>query len=377
MKILHVITGLQRGGAETMLSKLATATASAHENHVVSLTQGGGVRDDIERIGVAVHSLGLVRGQVAFGALLALRRLIARVNPDIIQGWMYHANLAATLATLPQPRRAVVLWNIRQTLADMATESLLTRIVVAGGARLSHMPAAILYNSAAARAQHEAMGYAGGGVCIGNGFDTERFRPDAQRRAACRQTLQIDPATPLIGLVARFHPMKDHANFLAAAARIRAAAPGAMFVMVGAGVTYANPDFAKLADSYLPREATRLLGERPDIEAILPAFDVLALSSSRNEAFPNVLGEAMACGLACVATDVGESAVIVGDCGAIVPPGDAAGLAAALLSLLNLSADGKAAIGARARQRVIANFSLAAIADAYVNLYARLRRSSS
>lgn len=377
MKILHVITGLQRGGAETMLAKLVGGMVPRHENHVVALTAGGSVREEIERAGVPVHSLGLARGQVAPLALQRLRRLILTLGPDVIQGWMYHANLAATLATVAVWHRPPVVWNIRQTLPGTEEESRLTRLVVTTGAWLSGLPAAILYNSSAARQQHEGIGYASRrALCIGNGFDTERFRPDGDRRAAMRSALGIAAPAPVIGLVARYHPMKDHGSFLAAAARVLEEFPAAVFVMAGAGIAENNEELSRLVGHHLPPSAVRLLGERGDIENILPGLDVLALSSSRNEAFPNVLGEAMACGLPCVATAVGDSAAIVGSCGAIVAPKDSTALATALRSMLRMPADERHALGLRARRRIVGSYSLPAIADAYISLYDRLRHGN-
>jgi glycosyltransferase involved in cell wall biosynthesis len=202
---------------------------------------------------------------------------------------------------------------------------------------------------------------------VPNGFDTDLFRPDAEQRARWRSRLGIGDGQNLIGMVARLDPMKDHATFLAAAAEV-AERSDAAFLLVGAG-TESLP--------VPPALAGRLhaLGERSDVQEILPALDVMVLSSL-GEGFPNVIGEAMACGVACISSDVGDAASIVADPTRIVKPRDAAALARAILALLRGGNDEITRLGMAARQRIVDHYSLAATVARYQAIYAALVEKS-
>jgi glycosyltransferase involved in cell wall biosynthesis len=196
---------------------------------------------------------------------------------------------------------------------------------------------------------------------IPNGFDLARFRPDPGARVRIRTELGIPSDAPVVGLVARFDPNKGHATFAAAARRLAGGRPGTRFVLVGAGIDATNPVVAEIPGAHL-------LGVRTDVAAVVAALDV-AVSASSSEGFSNTLGEAMAAGVPCVATDVGDSATIVGDTGALVPPDDPAALAAGIESLLARTPEERAAGGARARDRVAANWSLPVVARRFEDLY--------
>jgi glycosyltransferase involved in cell wall biosynthesis len=208
---------------------------------------------------------------------------------------------------------------------------------------------------------------------IPNGFDTTRFRPDAAARADLRRELGVEPHAPVVGLVARYDPFKDHAGFCRAAARVAKARPDARFVMCGRGVDHANRALHSLIAELGIADRCHLLGPRNDVPRVLAALDVLA-SSSVSEAFPLAVGEAMACGVPCVATDVGDSALMLGQSGTIVPPGDAAALAQALNQVLGLSGDERARLGEIGRRRVREMFDLDAVTRRYEALYETLAR---
>lgn len=368
LRVLHVITDLRIGGAETMLVKLVgTLDPQRFPCAVVSLVSGGELAAPLRESGVTVRELGLRTGRPDPRGLVRLRRAVREFAPDVIQSWMYHANLATTLATWG--RTVPVVWNIRAGLADLARSSRLTRAVVWAGARLSGRPRVVVHNSSTGRDQHAAAGYGPGNArVLPNGFDTERFRPDPAAAAALRRELGLPAGTPLVGWLGRNHRVKGADVFLDAVANLRARRPEVHAVGAGRGITTDDPSLAGLAGRPDLTGHVHLVGPRRDSPAFLAGLDVLC-SSSRSEGFPNVLGEALACGTPCVATDVGESRIILEGVGRVVPPADPAALAEALADVLALDADERAALGGRGRERVRERYSLTAVADAYARLY--------
>ncbi len=373
LHVLHVITGLEVGGAETMLARLVAGLDRARfRSTVVSLGAGGALAAEIAAAGVPVHSLGMRRGLgSAFAGILKLRRLLRAVRPDLLQTWLYHADFAGLIAGRLAGVRPIV-WNLRCADMDLGRYAASTRLLVRLLARLSAGPDAVIANSQAGRRWHERLGYRPRRwAVIPNGFDADRFRPDAAARAAFRRDLGIADDAPVIGTVARFDPMKDPATFLRAAALLGRRRADAQFVMIGRDLDSANPGLAADIEAAQLGSRLHLLGERRDVAALLPGFDLFALTSF-SEGFPNVLGEAMAAGLACVATDVGDARLLLGQCGRIVPRADPPALAAAWNELIEVGPDRRAALGAEARARVLAEFTLAPAIAAYERLYAEL-----
>ena len=373
MKVLHVITGLDAGGAETMLLKLLDRIdRRVFDNAVLSLSGLGLLGPRIAALGVKVEALGLSPSLPNPLALFGLARRIRAAQPDIVHCWMYHGNLlggiAARLAGAPR-----VLWSIRQTNVDAASIKRRTIAVVKAGAWLSRLvPDGILGNAETSRRAHVALGYdaARFGV-IPNGFDLDRFRPDADARAGVRAELGVAPDAPLIGLIARYDVQKDHATFLRAAGLLVRSRPDIRFVLAGGGVEERAPALAALLDETGTRGRARLLGHRDDVPRLTAALDI-GTSSSIGEGFANAVGEAMAAGLPTVVTDVGDSRAIVGATGIVVAPGDPAALAAGWAKLLDLPADERARLGAAARARVAAEWSLDAVVRRYEDCYRRL-----
>ena len=369
LTVAHLITTLERGGAEAMLTKLAKAHAGQGVRPlVISLTGPGIYGPELEAAGIPVWSLGLRRGAPEPGALLKLVGILRREKPDLLQSWLYHADLLALLAApLAGVRRLA--WNIRCSDMDMRRYSRLSRWLVALLARLSRLPDAVVVNSEAGRLLHHELGYRPKRwVTLANGFDTGRFRPDTEARRDVRAELGLPGDALAVGLIARVDPMKDHATFLAAAERVARRHPRARFVLAGLGVEPANPAFAAASAGALAGRVS-LLGPRGDMPRLLAALDLGCLSSAFGEGFPNVIGEAMACGLPCVATDVGDSGRIIADTGRVVPPANPAALAEALDDLLDLPEDERHRLGAAARQRIQEHYALDIIAGRYLELY--------
>lgn len=288
---------------------------------------------------------------------------------------MYHGNLMASMAALAWRKNAVrqkppVLWNIRQTVYDLRRERWLTARLIRLGARLSAGPAAIIYNSQTSASQHESLGYrAEKRVIIPNGFDCQLLRPDEAARKAVRAELVITDDIVLVGLVARYHPMKDHVGFLKAAAMVVRSHPQTRFVLDGSGISCKQPELAEAIQQNELQAHVILLGERSDIPRLNNAFDIGCSASAWGEGFSNSIGEAMACGVPCAVTDVGDSAYIVADSGFVAPPRAPEALAHAIVRLINVGRSGRQQLGAKARQRIETEFSLPAIVQRYEDLY--------
>jgi glycosyltransferase involved in cell wall biosynthesis len=384
MRVMHVITGLSTGGAETMLLKLLSAASQRMEHVVVSLGDEGTIGPRIAALGVPVHCLGLKRNAPNPFRALSILPLAQRIAPQLIQGWMYHGNLMASLAAVAlrktAPRNVLgqkpVLWNIRQTVYDLRRERWLTAKLIRQGARLSSGPAAIIYNSQTSASQHEELGYrAEKRVIIPNGFDCQVLRPDEAARKAVRAELGITDDTVLVGLVARYHPMKDHVGFLKAAALVVQSHPQTRFVLVGAGVSSTQPELAEGIQQNELGDRVILLRERSDIPRLNNAFDIGCSASAWGEGFSNSIGEAMACGVPCAVTNVGDSAYIVADTGFVAPPRASEALAEAIGRLIEIGQPGRQQIGAKARKRIETEFSLSAIVEKYESLYLAICKS--
>ena len=368
MRILHLITTLAIGGAEQMLVKLLRAMdRSEFEPTVVTLVNDGALIDVIRDMGIEVRSLDLRRGEVSPRALRRLITILRGARPDVVQSWMYHANVAASMARPWLPRRTGVVWNIRQSLYDISKERFLTQAVIRSGRVLAPHADALVNNSHVSRAQHGRIGYVNSrSVVIPNGFEVESFRPDPAARASFRSELGVDGDALLVGIVARVHPSKDHANFLRAAEIAAARDPRLVFVCAGRGT-----------DSHARcREALRgplggrlrLLGERVDVPRVMAGLDLL-VSSSNTEGCPNAVGEGMACGLPVIGTDIGDTRDVIADAGRIVPCGDPSALAAEITALSALGHARRREIGDAARERIRKSYSIESVATRYGRLY--------
>lgn len=364
--LLFVSTGLETGGAERMLVKILTnIDRSKFEPCVVSLFDRGSMGSAIEQLGVRVVCLNINTVRGALTAPFRLARLIRQQQFKVIQGWMYHGNLFAWLGRLLAGSSAALSFGVRNTLYELNREKPNTRWAIRLNAWLSRYAAACMFNSRLSLDRHQSFGFCASRMrVIPNGFELDAFQPNQRAGDILRETLALGVA-PVIGLVARFDPAKDHKNFLQAAVIVRKNLSEVRFVLVGRGITAQNRELMAWIEELGLSDAVMLLGERSDIPDLNNLFDVACLASWM-EAFPNVVGEAMACGTPCVVTDVGDCRDIVGDTGRVASPRDPDGLAIALLSLLKLSHDERAQMGILARQRIMSNFDIENITKDYM-----------
>ena len=377
MKILHCITGLDVGGAETMLYRLATRMdVVRYQSRVVSLVEPGPIGGKLARAGIHVDSLGMKRGEPSLSGLARLVGIIRSWRPDVVQTWLYHADLMGLVATrlaFPLGGGPRVAWNIRCSYMALEEYRRLTGMTLKACVALSRFPDVVLTNSEDARRFHTKLGYKPKRFeVIPNGFDTERFRPSSEARREVRRELGILLDAPIVGHVARFDVMKDHRTFINAMTKVAERMPESFFVLVGRDVEFDNSRLAAWIDEAgIDRARVRLLGERADMERIMAAMDI-HVSSSMGESFPNAVGESMACGVPNVVTDVGDSARIVGDTGEIVAPGDASALGDAMNDLLQKRLENMIETTEYARNRVVKTFSLPRVVALFSKLYDEL-----
>lgn len=375
-RVVHILTTLDAGGAEGSAAKLIAGSQDRYQATVIGLMGWGPTADRLAAAGVPVYTLGLRRGQVKRASTLRLVRLLGALAPDLVHGWMYHGNLAAWVARRWGCPGTPLLWSVVHTPAALRLQKTLTAAVILLGARLSRSVDGIVYNSRASMARHQQIGYRPGrSRWIPNGYEVARHQPPPDARERVRSELAIAPQSVVVGLVARYHPVKDHDTFLSAAAEVARRRRDVVFLLAGRGTDTA----AKLRTS-IDRlgiaDRTHLLGERRDVPDLFSAMDIACLSS-RAEGFPNVVAEAMAVGVPCVVTDVGEAAHLVGSTGTAVPAGQASAMANAILGLIVAGEEERHHRGAAARARIAEHFGIDRMLVAYDALYLELLEERS
>jgi glycosyltransferase involved in cell wall biosynthesis len=362
-----LITSLDTGGAERSLVNLVTAmNRDEFENEVITLLKPGPMARTLAQAGIPVTSMEIVKHRPNPVALLSLIRHLRAKQPAILQTWLYHADFFGFVAAAFVKSEHLI-WNVRSSQIDQGGIRRSTRFLARLLARLSRWPDAIVVNSHDGRRYHEQIGYRPNQwIDIPNGVDLERFRPRRDEQPMLRARLGIPAEAIVIGLVARYHPMKDIGTFLRAASRFAQDNAKIKFILCGDGLGPDNNELAGLVRSLGLERSAVLLGPRPDIELIYPALDLLTLCSIAGEGFPNVLCEAMACDVRCVATKIGDSAEIVGDHGRIVPQRDPDALADAWRALLE---KGQHVGVGEVRAHIAARYSLKQMRSRYEALY--------
>jgi glycosyltransferase involved in cell wall biosynthesis len=370
-RILHVIAGLTIGGAEMALYRLVTHSQGGRYKHtVVALTPGGTLANQLRGAGVELITFDFQRAPISqFFSLLSLLRTI---RPDIVQTWMYHADMLGGLAARMTGNRNVI-WGIRTTSVSPGSCKRSTILIMRLCAWLSRwVPHTIVCVADASRQAHAGIGYdASRMVVVSNGFDLSSLTAGANQRDVVRAQCGFGANDIVIGNMGRFNTDKDQHNFVRAAGMLAQKDKRLRFLMVGYMLDSGNPELARWIAETGHADRFVLLGERTDVPACLAAMDIFCLSS-RNEGFPNVLGEAMALGLPCVATDVGDVAMLVADTGLVVPKENSDALAHALNSLVDMPAAKRQQLGQKAKARILAEFTIEHARSRFESIYQRM-----
>lgn len=369
-RVVHVISGLGLGGAERFLLRLVTHPAMAGwEHHVVSLTGGGDIAPRLAAAGIEVVSVAEHEADGGWQRLIRVRRLVRALAPAVMHGWMYHGALATLAGSWGQRPRVPVVWGIRTVLDPGAGHRWPTRMVIRLGGLFSRFPRAIVYNSQAGLASHVAGGFEPSrAMVIPNGLASTPARLSLDARRRLQASLAVPEGTAVLLHVARAHPVKGHIMLLEAMRNLTQQRSNLVLLMVGEGVDRGTPWLDSAVRASLLEPHVRLLGPRDDIEALMGFADVVVCPSNA-EGFPNVVLEAMAAGSRIVATDVGDTAAMLDGMGWVVPPRDAASLAAGVEAALRLSPTECDDLATRLRERVVAHYGLESCARRYAALY--------
>lgn len=370
LHILHVISGLGRGGAERTLVNLAIGlNRGPFKSTVVSLAGSGDFASELVGKGIDVHDLGFPIAVLPLRGLLRLVRLLRSEGPDVLQTWMYHADVVGLVAAKLAHNPPVV-WNIRGSGRSRSEMGIRTWLVGKAAAALSAHPAAVVVNSEQGRLDHSSMGYQPvRWEVIHNGVDTETFRPRKDARAMILHLLGLTDPVLIAGNMARFHPMKGHRMLIRAMDKLLETNHRMHLVLIGKGVTSESAHLATWRSQSRAAERIHMVGPQSNPEYWLAALDFHILASSGGEGFPNAVAESMACGVPNVVTDVGEASSIVGSTGIVVQAGASGALAEGISSMLSLGRPARAERGRAARERIVERFSLAKMVSSYALLY--------
>jgi glycosyltransferase involved in cell wall biosynthesis len=373
MRLVHIITALDAGGAETFLARLLKRLPPRFETSVISLSPIGAIGESMRASGVSVSTLGMTRRSLAPGPIFRLRDMLKEAKPDIVQTWMYHADLLGGLAARWAGSPALV-WSIRHSNLSVEHNGLRTVLIARACSALSrYVPDRILCCAEVGRLIHVRLGYANDKMeVVPNGFDLSRFKPTPEMRESVRREFGVTDNVFIIAMIGRFHVQKGHHILIDAAAILRERGLQIHYLLAGEDIDDSNVTLARWLSERTLQSSFSLLGNHEDIPRLLAAVDAFVLPAICGEGFPNVVGEAMASAVPCIASNVGDVPFIIGDTGFIVPPGDAGALANAMDRFLSLPERERRSYGARARQRVVENFEIGAIISRYVEFYDRV-----
>jgi glycosyltransferase involved in cell wall biosynthesis len=369
LKIVHVITDLNVGGAEIMLLRLLELEAGSDNTvTVISLQDLGPVGKRIQALGIEVLTMNMLSAKDIPAVLVRLHSALKRCAPDVVQTWLYHADLLGGIAAKLAGVKTLV-WGIHCSNVPLGNKT--TKWVMKLNAFLSKfIPNKIVAVAQMSKTNHIHHGYdASKFVVIQNGFSVSESS-ELYRSAGFRQEFNLPESSLLIGVVGRYHPDKGQDVLLASLAKLL---PDDRWhcIMLGRGCDEANSELMQLIHDNGLQERIRLVGEQDNVVRFMDNFDLFCLPS-RSEAFPMVLGEAMTRGCCCISTDVGDSKDLLSDAGIIVPPGEPALLAAGIAQLLDMHPEQRNELGLRALNRIKNLYSIQKTVGSYHQLYSEL-----
>lgn len=362
-KIIHIITGLGSGGAEHMLYKLLKYSDREEFYHeVISLLDDGIYGKKIEDLDIKVYCLNLNKKNV-LSSILKARKISKKF--DIVDTWLYHADIFGFLISKVLLRKKLI-WNIRHSNLDKDANKSMTLKIVKINSISSKYVDLITYNSNKALENHIKFGYVDeNSIVIPNGFELDRFRFSLDDRLRVREELGLIKEDKVIITVGRWDIQKDYYTLLKALNELKKHSTKFKMIMVGTNLDYTNNELVELIDTYNLKDNMILLGRQNDIPALLSAADIY-VSSSLGESFSNAIGEAMACELPCVVTDVGDSKLMVGDTGKVVQAQDYVNMSKALFDYLECHNQNR---NIKARDRVIKNYDIRTIVRIFEDNY--------
>lgn len=353
--IVFIIRSLHYGGAERQLVNLVKGLNKEKFNPTVLHFYSGPLKSELVEAKVSVISMEKKGRWEVFGFLLRLYRLIKNLKPDVIHGYLTLPSILTILLKPVFPRARAVI-GVRASNMDLSRYDWLARLTDSLLCFLSRFADLVIVNSKAGYEYSLGKGFPEKKmVMIPNGIDTERFKPDRESGLRLRTEWKVQKKKVLIGLVGRLDPMKDHPTFLKAAALLAKKREDVHFICLGTGPKSYESQLIHMGKELGLSGRITWLAPRSDMPAVYNAFDIVTSSSSFGEGFPNVIGEAMACQVPCVVTDVGDSPWIVGEAGIVVPPNDPKALSTGWTRCLSQD---KNEAASKARFRIEDNFSL-------------------
>jgi glycosyltransferase involved in cell wall biosynthesis len=377
IRICHIITSLSIiGGGERMLMRLLlTNFESTNKKMVLVLCHAGAWGEELRSAGVTVHELGMESFLDMPRVFFQLKKWISAFRPDIVQTWMYHADFMGGLAAYFSGYKNII-WGIHRT-ALLPSDKKSTQVIMRLCSLMSRtVPKKIISVAEAGKQAHIAAGYdAARMVVIPNGFDFNNFIATDEQRIALRRDCDFADDELVIGCLGRFHEVKGQDNFVKAAAIVNQSNANVRFLMVGTDCDVHNTELMNWIKEHHLQDYIVLLGERSDVPVCLAAMDIFCMPS-RTEGFPLCLGEAMAMSLPCVATEVGDAALLAGDTVILVPAQDEKALAKGLLDVIGLSKDQRYQMGLNAKEQVMAEFSIEKTNECFNFVYRELTSES-
>ena len=359
--VVHLIASLEIGGAEMMLKKIVkNMDNEKFENTIICLSSRGEIGQELIEEGFQVLELGFRKKKLIsiFRIIFNYVLIIRKAKPDFIISWMYNASFITILLNLLKPKNTKVIWNVRHALHDLRHEKKTTAIIIKIMSIFSSkIPSKIIYNSEKSKESHEKMGFnKNRGIVLPNGFETNTFKLNSK--------FKKDGSIFYIGMVGRYHPMKDYDNFLRAASILSKINNNVRYILVGRNVDSLNDELIRKLRIHKLMDYVELLGEQKEINTIIHRFDIATLSSY-TESFPNVIGESMLCGVPCVSTNVGGVSDLIGPYGIVVPPHSPEELANGWINMIGLNSSERINLGLKGREHIIANYSIKTITNRF------------